>query len=135
LTPAAPTVSFAPIQQVASILHLPVTDALIRLVTEYAALGSLPLLGEADAAREWIDDPARNPRHSAMTVAFFRRWLKREWERRERCSSLQRPASSPTEAPVGSRSRSAAPSLSETGRLPNLMHLAEEDRQVRERVS
>ncbi len=133
-SPALPEASHIPVQQIARILQLPITDALTRLVTEYTTLGALALLGEADAAREWIDDPARNQRHSGMTVAFFRRWLKRELERRERCSALQRPGSAPTEAPVGSRSRSAGPSLSEAGRLPNLMHLAEEDRQAREGV-
>ena len=35
-------------------------------------------LGEADAAREWIEDPRRNRKRKQLTPAFFRCWLKRE---------------------------------------------------------
>jgi hypothetical protein len=67
-------------QQVATILNLTVTDALTRTVTEYLDDPSVSLLGEADAAREWVDDPLRNRRGQRLTPAFFRRWLQRERE-------------------------------------------------------
>lgn len=65
---------------VARILKLSETPALRRLVEEYSASPHLSLLGEADAAREWIDDRKRNRQGQRMTPAFFRRWLKREME-------------------------------------------------------
>jgi hypothetical protein len=65
-------------QQVAAILHLPVTPALTRLVEEYRHDDTLSLLGEADAARAWIDDRKRNRTGKPMTEAFYRNWLKRE---------------------------------------------------------
>jgi hypothetical protein len=67
-------------KQVARILKLSSTDALRRIVQEYSENPALSLLGEADAAREWIDDPRRNRQRQRMTPAFFRRWLKREVE-------------------------------------------------------
>ncbi|HLI91599.1 MAG TPA: helix-turn-helix domain-containing protein [Ktedonobacteraceae bacterium] len=67
-------------EKVASILRLPSSEALARLVAEYQASPHLSLLGEADAAREYLDDPTRNRRGQAMSLAFFRRWLKREEE-------------------------------------------------------
>jgi DNA-binding transcriptional ArsR family regulator len=67
-------------EQVASILRLPNSEALARLVAEYQASPYLSLLGEADAAREYLDDPARNRRAQVMSLTFFRRWLKREEE-------------------------------------------------------
>src|SRR5579859_3028282 len=67
-------------QQVASILKLPVDDALLRIVEEYGADPALSVLGEADAAREWIENPRRNQKGQRMSPAFFRRWLKREQE-------------------------------------------------------
>jgi hypothetical protein len=72
--------------QVAGILKLSAGDALHRIVQDYHADPSLSLLGEADAAREWIDDPQRNKKHKRMSPAFFRHWLQREresWARRE----------------------------------------------------
>jgi DNA-binding transcriptional ArsR family regulator len=66
--------------QVAEILKLAVTPPLTRLVAEFLSDPGLSLPGEADAAREWIDDPARNRKRQRMTPAFFRRWLKRERE-------------------------------------------------------
>lgn len=72
--------STAPIQQLATILRVPVSEALTRLAAEYATTDSLTLLGQADAAREWIDDLIRNRHGHAMTVGFFRRWLQRERE-------------------------------------------------------
>ncbi len=67
-------------RQVAAILKLTVTPALIRIVEDYLHDSTLSLLGEADAAREWIDDRQRNRKGQRMTPAFFRRWLKREQE-------------------------------------------------------
>ena len=64
--------------QVATVLRLPVTEALQRIVTDFLPISTLSVLGEADAAREWIDDPRRNQKKQGMTPAFFRRWLKRE---------------------------------------------------------
>ncbi len=82
----APTVDGSDVSQeilkttrrVASILELEETAALTRIVQEYTRDPALSLLGEADAAREWIDDPRRNKNQQRMTPAFFRRWLKRE---------------------------------------------------------
>lgn len=71
-------------KQVAHILKLPETEALVRIVQDYHADPSLSLLGEADAAREWIDDPLRNKKHKHMTLAFFRHWLQRERDTRRR---------------------------------------------------
>jgi hypothetical protein len=67
-------------KQVAAILTLPVTDDLARVVADYVARPGLSLLGEADAAVEWIADPKRNHKRQPMTPAFFRRWVKRETE-------------------------------------------------------
>ncbi|MBO0790016.1 MAG: hypothetical protein J2P36_03585, partial [Ktedonobacteraceae bacterium] len=39
---------------------------------------AISLLGQADAAREWIDDRHRNHHQRQMSPAFFRRWLNRE---------------------------------------------------------
>jgi hypothetical protein len=64
--------------QAARILKLEVSEALIRIVQEYHSDPALSILGEADAAREWCDDPVRNKKKQRMTPAFFRRWLKRE---------------------------------------------------------
>lgn len=71
-------------QQVATILNLTVTDALTRIVEEYLDDPSVSLLGDADAAREWIDDPQRNRRGQRLTPAYFRRWLRREREAYEK---------------------------------------------------
>jgi DNA-binding transcriptional ArsR family regulator len=65
-------------QHVAGILKLTVTPALTRIVQEYLYEPAVSLLGEADAAREYIDDSRRNHKGQRMTPAFFRRWLKRE---------------------------------------------------------
>ena len=54
------------------------TEALTQIVQEFLGNSTLSLLGEAIEAREWIDDPNRNRSHKQMTLAFFRRWLKRE---------------------------------------------------------
>jgi hypothetical protein len=65
-------------KKIAQTLQLPVTEALTQIVQEFLDNSSLSLLGEAIEAREWIDDPGRNRSQKQMTLAFFRRWLKRE---------------------------------------------------------
>ncbi len=65
-------------QRVARILKLATSEALARVVAEYLPDPALSVLGEADAAREWIDDPRRNRKRKRMTPSFFRRWLQRE---------------------------------------------------------
>jgi hypothetical protein len=67
-------------KQVAAILNISVTDRLQRVVADYLRDPSLSLMGEADAAREWIEDPRRNRKRVPLTPVFFRRWLKREHE-------------------------------------------------------
>ena len=66
--------------QIAQILRLDVSPALTRIVEEYRLDTTISLYGEADAAREWIENPRRNRTGQTMTPAFFRRWLKRERE-------------------------------------------------------
>ncbi len=118
-------------RQVARILKLPVTEALTRLVAEYAPYPSLSLLGEADAAREWLDNPERNDRHQRASPAFFRRWLKREQEAMERRhSALQHQATGTGgAAPPATRGAPAPPAP--VPRPPNLMHLADDDQRAR----
>lgn len=124
----------------AEILHLSVTDSLSRLVTEYATFGSLALQGEADAAHEWITDPSRNRHNTPMSVAFFRRWLKREQETREQrhrdieAQVAPLRATGTTGAAGMVQARRVAPPSSGGVRLPSLMHLAEEDRKFREAI-
>jgi len=65
-------------QQVAAILRLAPNDALRRVVADHCP--TLSLLGEADAAVEWIEDPKRNKKKTPMTLNFFRNWVKREQE-------------------------------------------------------
>lgn len=74
--------------QVATILQLPANAVLSRLVHEFANEPLLSLTGEADAAREWIDDQLRNRKGKRMSPAFFREWLKRE------CASIHKRRSS-----------------------------------------
>ncbi|MBO0779361.1 MAG: hypothetical protein J2P37_11085 [Ktedonobacteraceae bacterium] len=64
--------------QVAQILQLPMSEALMRVIIDYGSDESLSLLGEADAAHEWIEDRHRNGKGQVMTPTFFRRWLGRE---------------------------------------------------------
>jgi len=66
------------VTELAAILRLPRTPELRRLVEEYAAVPDLSLLGEADAAREWLANPKRNSQKQTMSLGFFRNWLKRE---------------------------------------------------------
>jgi DNA-binding transcriptional ArsR family regulator len=135
--PEAHGASIPPIQQVAKILQLPVTEALTHVVTAYAPFGSLPLLSEANAAREWIDDTTRNRSHKPMTVAFFHRWLKREQERQAERPATQASQTSHvrTTATSGARvERYTTQQRDEGPRLPSLMHLAEEDRRLEEAI-
>jgi len=67
-------------RQVADILKLPVTAALSRIVEEFVGEEGISLTGEADSAREYIENPRRNHKRKVMTPAFFREWLKRERE-------------------------------------------------------
>jgi hypothetical protein len=113
------------VQQTARILRLPPDDVLTRLVVEYTAIPGLSLPGEADAAREWIDDPQRNKKRRRMSPAFFRNWLKREQDAIERrqIALQQAQLSTGTSGPTPP-SRDAPP----TGRRPaDLMHLADKD--------
>lgn len=109
--------------QVARILTLTVSEALTRVVADYAGDPALSLLGEADAAREYIEDPRRNRHKQRMTPAFFRRWLKREHEETLRRRQPTTPAAgqqatgtdgsaalvSPGNAPPGSTAETADP--------------------------
>jgi hypothetical protein len=113
------------VQQAARILRLPPDDVLTRLVVEYAAIPGLSLPGEADAAREWIDDPQRNKKRRRMSPAFFRNWLKREQDAIERrqIALQQAQLSTGTSGPTPP-SRDAPPA---GRRPPDLMHLVYED--------
>src|SRR5262249_44005402 len=114
------------VEPVARILQLPVTDALSRLVAEYVCIPGLSLLGEADAAREWIGDSRRNKQRKSMSVAFFRRWLKREAEALAR----QRILLSQEIITLATGTTGAPPSTDALKdarrRPPSLMHLADE---------
>jgi DNA-binding PadR family transcriptional regulator len=65
-------------QEVAAILQLNVSASLRRVVVDFLHDPALSLTGEADMAREYIDNPQRNRHHKAMSPAFYRQWLKRE---------------------------------------------------------
>ncbi len=105
-------------KQVASILKLPVNDALQRIVGEYSRMATLSLLGEADSAREWIDDRKRNPTGKHMTLAFFRRWLQREHE-----TALKREMQRQSATGTDGRDTQEMPTSKPTSRLPSLMDL------------
>src|SRR5450755_2877783 len=113
-------------QAVASILCLPTSDALLRIVQDYQDDPLLRLLGEADAAREYIDDVRRNRHGQLMSPAFFRRWLRREHEdAKQRLAPRLATAATGTE---GNAPRAAPPSAAATRPvLPKrLMHLADQ---------
>lgn len=116
-------------RQVAEILRLPESDALLRIVGDYQDDPLVRLLGEADAAREYIDDPRRNRKGQRMSPAFFRRWLRREHEDAERRQSQRHArAATGTLGGVGDTSAPPAPAPG-TARpiLPrSLMHLADQ---------
>jgi hypothetical protein len=111
-------------QEVAAILHLPVDAALVRIVQDYQHDPLLHLLGEADSAREYIDDPQRNRKSQRMTPAFFRRWLRREHEDAELRRS-QRHTTAAT-GMKGSATSSAPPGAAQPLLSRSLMHLADE---------
>lgn len=115
-------------RHIASILKLPVTEALTRLVEEYASSASLSLSGEADAAREWIDDPRRNTKGKRMSPAFFRNWLKRTQEALD-SRQLRLQQTVPT---AGTKRTPSVPGdpLPAGHRPPNLMYLADEDQRT-----
>ncbi len=95
----------------ARILKLAVSEALTRVVAEYIALPGLSLLGEADAAREWIEDSRRNRQHKRMTPAFFRSWLKREQEAlRQRQAERLQATGTASAPPLSHSGPSRAPS-------------------------
>ncbi len=118
--------------QIAHILTLPETVALRHIVEEYHLTPGLSLLGEADMAREWIDDRQRNSSGKRMTPAFFRRWLKREHE-----AIVQRQATAPAER-AGEHLRSHPPLSSIAATRASLasrslMHLETEYQQAQNR--
>ncbi|MEO9030506.1 MAG: hypothetical protein ABI413_17000 [Ktedonobacteraceae bacterium] len=117
------------VRQIARILRLPVNDALTRLIDEYALVTTLSLPGEADAAREWIEDPKRNQKHKSMSPAFFRNWLKREMGALEqRQAALQQAAQAQA---TGTSGTASTPTPPPGHRSPNLMHLAKEDARIK----
>jgi hypothetical protein len=123
-------------RQVAHILKLPASEALMRIVRDYYTHPSLSLLGEADAAREWIDDPGRNKKHKRMTPTFYRHWLQRECDARQRqeatlaaALSQQQAKGTGTAGPAQEGTTPRPSSLGLAGR--NLMDL---EKQYREAV-
>ncbi len=110
--------------QVAHTLKMPETAALTHIIEEYRRVPGLSLLGEADMAREWIDDRHRNRANKRMTPAFFRRWLRREQQ-----ALLQQQAAPPVDGQLHHTTASASrPATSSAYR--SLMHLETEYQQV-----
>jgi hypothetical protein len=103
-------------KQVATILKQPVTDDMARVVADYLGRPGLSLLGEADAAVEWIGDPRRNRKQQHMTPAFFRRWLKRETETAQQSYVAPGAAAMPTAST--SRAQPAQARLAANGAGP-----------------
>jgi hypothetical protein len=105
------------ISELAQVLHLPVTTALTRLVTEFQHVPGLSLLGEANAARAWVDDQrSKRKKQTQMTLPFFRRWLQR---------SLTINADQVAHT---SRETTRATGTGGPARLPDLMHLDDDIR-------
>ena len=90
-------------RDVAKILRLEATPALRRVVADFLGDTALSLTGEADMAREYIDDPKRNHRHKTMSPAFYRQWLKRERDQ-PRPKSGQNPTTLPAGQATGTDS-------------------------------
>jgi hypothetical protein len=111
--------------KLAHILKISISPALRRIAEEYLDDPLLSLLGEADAAREYIDDRQRNRKGQRMTPAFFRRWLKREHEdallRRTRSTQ----ATGTTDRD-GTYSATAPPGSQAAAATRNLMNLREQ---------
>jgi len=106
--------------ELAQVLHVPVTSALVRLVAEFQHAPGLSLLGEANAARAWVDDQ-RNKRkkQTPMTLPFFRRWLQR---------SLTINADQAARASREMTRATGTSGPSGPARLPDLMHLDDDVR-------
>jgi DNA-binding transcriptional ArsR family regulator len=105
---------------IAPILHIDGTLALLRIVSDYANTPGLSLLGEADAAREWIDDRTRNRKGQRMTPAFFRRWLKKEVEAMQHRQTQRTPIGGGAAVSPSASSRDAPRPV---GKGQNLMDL------------
>lgn len=117
--------------QVADILKLPPDAALRRIVEEYAGDSHMSLLGEADSAREYIDDARRNHRKTVMSPTFFRRWLKREREAvRLRGGSLPALAATGTDSGSHRETSSGGSMVRKAGMPPSLMNLQREYEQA-----
>ncbi|HEY1353887.1 MAG TPA: hypothetical protein VGF67_30115 [Ktedonobacteraceae bacterium] len=105
-------------QELARILHLPLTPALDALVAEFEQVPELSLMGEAYAAQAWVDDQRGKRRdHLQMTLPLFRRWLQRS--RQLYAAQAEQLARAPgqatgTEGSPGPR------------RLPSLMYLLDD---------
>ncbi len=114
--------------QVAAILKLPVDNALTRIVEDYVRDPVLNFYGEADAAREWIEDTKRNTTRKRMSPAWFRTWLKREHDqaltRQAQRASLP-VAATGTAGPNGGSQRAAPPAQGAT-KPPSLMNLEQQ---------
>lgn len=108
------------VQDLAQILHLPVTPALARLVTEFEGKPGLSLSGEANAARAWIDEPHnKRKKQTQMTVPFFRRWLQR---------SLTINTQEAARADLETNQATGTVGRAGPARLPSLMHLDDDRR-------
>jgi hypothetical protein len=110
-------------KQVAHILKLPVSHALTRLVATYTQETTISLLIEADAAREWIENPKRNHTHKPMAVHFFRTWLKRE-----RADVVKRDHATGTDGPATGNAPPAAATVASGPKRKSLMGLEAEYR-------
>lgn len=109
--------------KLATILRLPESGALLRIVADYQDDPLLSLLGEADAAREYIDDRRRNKSGQRMSPAFFRRWVKHEHEDAQARRQLS-PRHTTAATGVASPDGTSAPPRA--GKHQNLMHLADQ---------
>lgn len=99
------------VKDLAQILHVPVTPALARLVTEFQNVPDLSLPGEANAARAWVDEPRQRKKSTQMSLPFFRRWLQRSRRQVVGTSSQETLRATGTTGQAG------------PARLPDLMHL------------
>ncbi len=113
-------------RQVASILKVPMDNALRRLVEDYARDPVLNFFGEADAAREWIEDPKRNQSRKRMSVAWFRTWLKREHDQALERQAKRQPSLTHQATNLEGRGQRAAPSVQGRTQPPSLMNLEQQ---------
>jgi len=112
--------------QVASILKVPVDNALRRIVEDYARDTVLNFFGEADAAREWIEDPKRNQSRKRMSVAWFRTWLKREHDQALERQAKRQPSLTYQTTGLEGRGQRATPSVQGRTQPPSLMNLEQQ---------